>query len=131
MRVLPVEARLPNHPQRDASHRWTDRGSGDRGCDLRDGDQPELLRQQNNARAYDRANAWNDDVELLPAGRVVLRAGGRCHDHAGNTADGHHGADQSALPPVRLKKHPKKRADAGRHIRHEEIERHQCPEAVR
>ena len=129
--VLPVEAGLAHHAERDAHDGRPDGGARDRGGDLGRGHEPELLRQQDQRRSRDGADARHHHEEALVARCVDERAGRRRHDHAGDAADRHHGADEPAPPAVREQEDAEERADAGLHVGHEEVEAHQGPEAPR
>ena len=128
MAVLLVEAGLSDDAERDAVHRRPDRRPGDRRRDLRRRNEPELLRQQNEERGENRADAGHDDIGALVGGRIDERSGGRRHDHAGDAADRHHRADEPALPAMREQEHPEKRANSRLHVGHEEVERLKRPD---
>jgi putative SOS response-associated peptidase YedK len=90
MAILPVEAALTYHAERDVGDGGADRSAGDGGRNLRQRYQPEVLRNQNEAGGNHRADSGDDHVELFPPGRIDHGPGGRGHHHPGDAADSHH-----------------------------------------
>ena len=129
--VLPIEAGLFHHAERDAGHRGDDRGTGDGGGHLRKRHDPEILRQQDDRGGEHRAGAAKDDVGAFAPCRVHERADRCRHQRSGNAADRKDGADPAALPAVSQQKDADEWADAGLHVGHEEIQRFKRANAAR
>ena len=113
----------PDHAEGDAGDRGADGRAGDRGRHLRARDEPEFCDSRISRRRQNRTDAGHDHVEALARGGVHQRAGGRGHRHSGDAAERHHRPIATALPAMREQEDPEKRADAGLHVRHEEIQR--------
>ncbi|MHC2252729.1 hypothetical protein ACVILK_002421 [Bradyrhizobium embrapense] len=129
--VLSVEAALLDDAERDAGDRRNDGRTCDRRRNLGQGHSPECLRQKDGGGCYDDRDAGHDHPCSLVARGVDAAADRGRNQHAGDTAEGHCSPDQPAAPAMQLQEYPDERPDSRLHVRHEEVDGKQRPQACR